>query len=34
MSGNIDLKENRATATRIFALLKMIVERRRLKEGD
>jgi hypothetical protein len=33
-SGNIDLKENRATATRIFALLKMIVERRRLKESD
>jgi hypothetical protein len=33
-AGDIDLKEDKATATRIFALLKMIVERRRLKEGD
>ena len=33
-SGNIDLKEDKATATRIFALLKMIVERRRLNKGD
>jgi Domain of unknown function (DUF4145) len=33
-SGNIDLKEDKATATRIFALLKMILERRRLKNGD
>jgi hypothetical protein len=33
-SGDIDLKEDKATATRIFALLKMIVERRRLKNGD
>jgi hypothetical protein len=32
-SGYIDLKEDKATATRIFALLKMIVERRRLKNG-
>jgi hypothetical protein len=33
-AGDIDLKEDKATATRIFALLKVIVERRRLKEGD
>ena len=33
-SGQIDLKEDKATATRIFALLKMIVERRTLKDRD
>jgi Domain of unknown function (DUF4145) len=33
-SGQTDLKEDKATATRIFALLKMIVERRTLKNRD
>jgi hypothetical protein len=33
-SGQIDLKEDKATTTRIFALLKMIVERRTLKNRD
>jgi hypothetical protein len=33
-SGQIDSKEDKATATRIFALLKMIVERRTLKNRD
>ena len=33
-SGQIDLKEDKATTTRIVALLKMIVERRTLKNRD